>query len=43
LYRKGSENSGADALSRNTSVEILEMALSSIDGELPQKIQESWV
>ena len=43
LYRKGSENTVADALSRNTSAEIMETVLSSIDTDLVKKVQESLV
>ncbi|GJY06575.1 retrotransposon-related protein [Tanacetum coccineum] len=43
MYKKGSENGAADALSRvNTGGQLLHMVLTSVSSELLPKIEESW-
>jgi len=43
IYEKDSENASTDALSRNSSAELVETAVSTINTELLRKVQESWV
>ena len=43
VYRRGSENRAANALSRVSCLEILSLAISSISTELNHQIKESYI
>lgn len=41
-YKKGRENQDADALSRNTGAELLELSLLTPHGSLLEDIKATW-